>query len=390
MKISSNALSVKFFALLGYAIFSLAAVAVFAEIVSWAGWSVYRRTHPEPHRNEAASPAFTGDAWAPEFWREESARVQVKKEYVPFRLWGVMPWHGKYINNDESEMGVWRRTINPSSNQCTGKHTVNIWMFGGSAVYGARVPDWATLPSQLSRDLNSAGKDCVVVSNFGVEGYTSNQELISLVEQLKAGRHPSLVIFYDGINDSATADPPHGPLRAHYSYELIRSRIEGSLRQRFLDVVRQSYSVRTVGMALSAIHRRRDSTVAVSDSKEQAATVLDNYVENLQVVRALGKAYGFRTRCFWQPSLYFGQKPLVLFEQTETDALGKDPRDATIRAAYEEADQRSMRSQDFVFLGHVFDSVPDPIYIDQVHLGPKGNELVAHALADYLKSNADL
>jgi lysophospholipase L1-like esterase len=385
MKISSNEFSVKLFALLGYLIFSLMAIAVLLEIASWAGWSVYRWRHPEPDRNEVAGPTFAGDAWAQEFWREESTRVQVKKDYVPFRIWGVMPWHTKYINNDESETGIWRRTLNPSSSQCAGRHTVNVWMFGGSAVYGAGVPDWATLPSQLSRDLNSMSKDCMVVSNFGVEGYTSNQELISLIEQLKAGRHPDLVIFYDGINDSATADPPQGPLRAHYSFYLIKSRIEGSLRQRLLEVLRQSYAVRTVGLALSGMHQGRTSTVPVSDSKQQAVAVLDNYEENLQVIRALGKAYAFRTHCFWQPSLYYGQKPLVPFEKTKTDALGGDPRDATIRAAYEEAEQRSKRSQNFVFLGHVFDSVLEPLYIDQVHLGPQGNHLVADAIVEYLK-----
>lgn len=389
MKISSNELSLKLFALLGYLIISLVAIAALLEIISWAGWSVYRRSHPEPYRNEAASPTFTGDAWAPDFWSEESARVQVKKEYVPFRLWGVMPWHGKYVNNDESETGIWRRTSNPSSGQCAGKHTVSVWMFGGSAVYGAGVPDWATLPSQLSRDLNSAATDCVVVSNFGVEGYTTNQELISLVEQLKASRHPDLVIFYDGINDSATADPPQGPLRAHYSYQTIKTRIEGSMGERLVELLRRSYAVQTVALMLAVVHRRPASALSGSDLKQQAAAVLDNYEANLQVVRALGKAYAFRTRCFWQPSLYYGQKPLVPFEKSEIDASGKDPRDATIRAAYEEAEQRSLKSRDFVFLGHVFDSVPDPIYIDQVHLGPQGNNLVAQALAEYLKrSNA--
>src|SRR5580692_7238436 len=100
MRISSSEFSVKVFALLGYIVVSLVAMAALLEIVSWASWSIYRVRHTERHRNEAASPAFAGDAWAAEFWREESARVQVKKEYVPFRLWGVMPWHDKYTNND--------------------------------------------------------------------------------------------------------------------------------------------------------------------------------------------------------------------------------------------------------------------------------------------------
>lgn len=382
MKILSHEFSVKLFAVLGYMVFTLVTIAALFEIASWAGWSIYRRTHTD--RSDAASPAFAGDTWAPEFWRQESARAQVKKEYVPFRLWGVMPWHGKYTNNDESEMGVWRRTINPSAGQCTSQHPVNIWMFGGSTVYGAGVPDWATLPSQLSAALNSAGASCVTVSNFGVEGYTTNQELILLMEQLKAGRHPDLVIFYDGINDSATADPPDGPIRAHYLYESIKSRIEGSLGKQLIDSVRQSYAARIIGLALTGLGRRGASALPVSDLRQETVAVLNNYEANLQVVKALSKAYSFHIRCFWQPSLYYGQKPLVPFEKRKVDDLGKDPRDVTIRAASEEAERRSKTTPDFIFLGHVFDSVQDPVYIDQVHLGPLGNKLVADAISHHL------
>ena len=43
-------------------------------------------------------------------------------------------------------------------------------------MYGTGVPDWATLPSYLSRDLNAVG-DCAVVSNFGVEGYVTQSRV---------------------------------------------------------------------------------------------------------------------------------------------------------------------------------------------------------------------
>ena len=385
MRIPATQRFVKLFAILGYALFTILATLALLELLSWAGWSAYRRLHPEPYRNGAASPAFAGDAWAPEFWQEESAREKLRKLYVPFRLWGVVAWHGKYVNNDESEVGILRRTINPVRSECEGKHLVSIWMFGGSTVYGTGVPDWATLPSQLSRDLNSGGTDCVMVSNFGAEAYVTNQELLVLVEQLKAGRHPDIVIFYDGVNDSATAEPSYGP-RAHYMYQTIKARIEGSLAGR-LDFLRQSYTHRMASLVLEALHERRPSGLAVPDLQLKALAVLDNYEANLRVVRTLGKAYGFRTDCFWQPSLYYGHKPLVPFEQQLVDAIDAegDPRDPVITAAYKEAEQRSTKSEGFVFLGGLFDSVKSPLYIDHAHLGPRGNELVAHAIAKYIE-----
>jgi lysophospholipase L1-like esterase len=390
MKASATPRVMKFFTLLGYTVFAVLVTATLLELLSWAGWSAYRRIHPELHRNEAASPAFAGDSWAAEFWLEESARVKVRKVYVPFRLWGVTAWHGKYVNNDESEMGIWRRTINPVSRNCEPKQMVKIWMFGGSAMYGTGVPDWATIPSKLSRELNSRGANCVVVINFGVEGYVTNQELIALMEQLKADRHPDIVIFYDGVNDSAVAGPTAGPVRAHHIYETIKARIEGTLAGRF-DFLTESYTFHVVRLGLQALHRRRSPGLTPPELELKAAAVLDNYEANLRVLRTLGKAYGFQTLCFWQPSLWYGHKPLVPFEQHEVDAIEarSDPWDPVLIEVYKEAEQRSAKEKDFVFLGGLFDSVKDPVYLDNVHLGPRGNELAAHAIEEYIEDRSE-
>ncbi len=63
-------------------------------------------------------------------------------------------------------------------------------------------------------------------------------------------------------------------------------------------------------------------------------------------------------------------------------AMGADQR--AITAVYEEAERRSAASGEFIFLGHVFDQVKEPAYIDWVHLAPRGNELVAQAIANRL------
>jgi hypothetical protein len=55
-----------------------------------------------------------------------------------------------------------------------------------------------------------------------------------------------------------------------------------------------------------------------------------------------------------------------------------------MRYAYQEAEQRATANGDFVFLGDVLDSQREPLYLDEWHLGPKGNELVAEAIAKRL------
>jgi lysophospholipase L1-like esterase len=381
----------RFFSLLGYAIFVVVVLAALLELVSWAIWSVHPITRQAELENQGASPVYAGATWAREFWKEETARRKETKIYVPFRLWSVANWHSKHINNDPGMGGVWRRTINPVS--CEPPHRMTLWTFGGSTMYGTAVPDWATIPSYLSRDLNAGAHDCVVVSNFGVEGYVTDQELILLTEQLKAGGHPDVVVFYDGVNDSSLAWAPSGIPDAHFSFRTIKTRIEGSPSGR-LDFLQKSYAVRLAADGLARLHSARSFTSRIVKEQPNVGLILNNYEANLRIVRALAAAYKFKLYCFWQPTLIYGHKPLVAFEQqmATRDESGTSAESAwflTMAAVYGEAEQRSAASGAFVFLGNIFDSTGEPIYVDEAHLGPRGNELAAQAIASYIKGHPD-
>jgi hypothetical protein len=377
----------RFFSFLGYTVVVVVLVAALLELASWAIWSVHPITREAELENQGASPVYAGADWAREFWQEESLRRKKPTVYVPFRIWSVTNWHGKYINNDQGVRGAWRRTINPAN--CDSPHRVSVWTFGGSTMYGTAVPDWATIPSYLSRDLNAGSRDCVVVSNFGVEGYVTDQELILLAEQLKAGGAPDIVIFYDGVNDSSLAWPPSSSPNAHFLFRTIKTRVEGSLSGR-LDFLQKSYAMRLAREGLAPLHPARSFRSLISEAQPNVVTTLDNYEANLRLVRALGESYKFKLYCFWQPMLVYGHKPLVPFEQqmATRDASGISAESAwflTIAAAYREAERRAARSGKFVFLGSLFDSTGEPIYVDEAHLGPRGNELAAQAIARYIQ-----
>jgi hypothetical protein len=50
-------------------------------------------------------------------------------------------------------------------------------------------------------------------------------------------------------------------------------------------------------------------------------------------------------------------------------------------AVYQEAETRSATSASFVFLSHVFDEVQELLYVDEFHRDPRGNQIIAHAIA---------
>ena len=377
-----------FFALLGYTIFSLIIAVLLLEFGSFVVWSAYHWVRPNLQENVAdTSPAYSGYPWATEFWKEERSRWKSQHgSYEPFLIWGVAPWNGKYINTDTSPTGTWRRTINPSNSACE-KQSIEVWMFGGSTLYGTGVPDWATIPSYLSRDLNSTAPGCIVVRNFGAEGYVTNQEVILLMEQLKAGGRPGTVIFYDGVNDSYAGAISPGVSNAHLSLSNIKARVEGTLAGR-LDFLRSSYTLRLAGAAVNSFRLSSAAKAAAEEAESKAAVTLDNYEVNLHMLEILGKAYGFRVFCFWQPALVYGHKSLYPFEMTIADSRSARNYFNVLTKVYQEAERRAARDDAFVFLGGVFDSVNEPVYIDKwMHLAPLGNELVARSVADYVEGS---
>jgi hypothetical protein len=376
---------------IGYTILLIVLGAAIVELASRAIWHIHPITRPADLENQMRSPVYTGMAWAQEFWQEESARRIRTAVYVPFRLWSVTNWHGKYINNDQGVKGVWRRTINPAN--CDAPHRVTVWTFGASTIYGTGVPDWETIPSYLSRELNAGADNCAVVSNFGVEGYVTDQEVILLHEQLKAGGHPDIVIFYDGVNDSSLAWPPSSSPTAHFLFGTIKTRVEGSVSGR-LDFLQKSYAVRLVREVSARLHPAASFASLVSKDQPNVLAMVDNYEANMRLVRALGEAYKFKVYCFWQPILVYGHKPFVPFEQqmATNGASGTTADSAwllTMAAGYREAERRARGGGKFIFLGGLFDSTKEPVYLDEAHLGPRGNEIAAEAIASYIKDHPE-
>src|ERR1700721_2351404 len=156
---------------------------------------------------------------------------------------------------------------------------LDLWRINDVWNRGTRL---GTLPVLFSRDFNPASPNCVQVSNFGVEGYLTNQELILLMEQLKAGGHPDMVIFYDGLNDAGAAGPSSGPPKPHFYIEMIKPRVEGSLAGR-LDFIRESYTFQIAKAMQGVLFRRHSSQSVLNELHTKAVATLDNYEANLRL-----------------------------------------------------------------------------------------------------------
>lgn len=378
----------RFFAMVGRSTVAFVVIAIMLEVVSFTALSVYRRLHTDPLAPQK-SPAYDGETWGTEFWKEQSAFwSKARSNYLPFMVWSVRKWHGKYINSDDSEMGTWRRTIQAMSDDCKKTTPRKLWVFGGSTTYGIGTPDWATIPSFLSQKLNADHAACWEVTNLGSEGYVTNQELILLIQQLKAGRRPDIAIFYDGVNESLVGGFSPGDPTEHWNFDSIKAKFERPETSR-LSLLKLSYAVQFVQALREGVSQDHSPTVSVEVAAKAQAT-LENYKANMKIIQMLAREHGFKTYFFWQPLLEFGNKPLAPFEEKLKEARRTEFGGRVARglvAVYNEAERQSKISPDYVFLGHAFDDVKDLIYVDEFHLDPRGNEIMADHMVQTLRAN---
>jgi hypothetical protein len=293
-------------------------------------------------------------------------------DYRAYVGWERRPFDGRTIQVDRDGL---RRTFN--SHCDTGAYT--IWMFGGSTVWGAGVPDWLTIPSLLGQQYQQAGRS-VCIRNYGEKAWVNTQELIKLILELKRGeRKPDLVIFYDGPAD-VYATYQSGIPGVHQNFDEMKRLYETHAAEGRGNF---QYLLKTNAARL-LLERRLTNQIgnrgSRGDSNAIAQEAVRCYSENLSVVEVLARAYGFEYAAFWEPTIGNGNKPLTLDEenarqQAVKHSPGLEKADRAARVVVD-----SMLSSHLFDIADVFDEVADTIYFDQAHVSAEGNRLVAERI----------
>src|SRR5713226_8515484 len=247
---------------------------------------------------QAANP---GQSWVHPYHQELQKNV-LREQWRSYVYWRLRPFHGAYINIDEKGIRrTWNRSISPSPSQ------VKIFMLGGSTLWGWGARDEFTIPSIVSKKLASQLRTPPWVTNFGETGYVSTQEVITLMLELRKGNVPDIVVFYDGVNDAwaafqaGVAGVPQNEFNRIIEFNSKDSlNVRGGILEklglyRFSRGVLASFGSATTAGASS---RRRFLDPVLADA------VVDVYLGNVQLVKALAREYGFRTAFFWQPTIY--------------------------------------------------------------------------------------
>ena len=164
----------------------------------------------------ADAPALADAPWAEDYYRELAS---LPHEYDPYVITRVADHDGGHL----TITGGARRSYQPEDHH---DEVVEIWMFGGSTMFGEGQRDAHTIPSGVARRLEEAGRRATV-RNYGRQGYTAWQEMLLFEAELARRPAPDIVVFYDGVNElNAQIEDPRGA-PSHLDQERVAARLGG-------------------------------------------------------------------------------------------------------------------------------------------------------------------
>ena len=308
--------------------------------------------------------------WLEDYYKEFH---QQHISWEPYVYWRYTPYKGHYINIDEKGL---RRTWNTGISR-----RKRIFVFGGSTVWGTGVRDDFTIPSFISRILSLEKGLNVEVINFGQSGYVTTQEIIALLRLLQNGQIPDLVIFYDGINDSFSAFQsreagiPQNEFNRYAEFNSGRSIL---LSARNLIV--NSATLRGMKGFMNRLKRKRiiDESMSLSNNtsnfnKLLYDKVVEVYQANIRYANQIAREFKFKTLFYWQPTVFTKGDNKSSYEKVQELTMF-EVRDEFLRI---NKIIGKITHSNFTDLSNIFKDYKEPLYVDEFHLGEKGNELIA-------------
>ncbi len=317
---------------------------------------------------------YQGAAWVntlADEWRPSN-----KFSYEAYVGWERRPFQGQTISIDST--GV-RRSFH---SHCDDK-TFTIWMFGGSAIWGAGTPDWLTIPSLLAEKYEQAGRN-VCVQNYGEKAWVNTQEMIKLILELKRSeRKPDMVVFYDGPSD-VYESYQSGRAGVHQNFNDTKQLFEGHASAAS-GTFHYLFDTNTARVLLQQKLQNRMRRTSAKDTDMIAREAIRCYLENVHLVEGLAHEYKFEAVFFWEPTISTSNKHLTAEEAEARDAARRQT------PGLEEANQAAYALMKAECRPHVFciadalDTATGTIYFDEAHVAAEGNRLIAERMYNTLQ-----
>jgi hypothetical protein len=250
----------------------------------------------------------------------------------------------------------------------------NVFVFGGSTIFGYGLPDADTVPAHLEHLLvRRVGP--VRVYNFARGYYFSTQERVLFQQLLAAGTVPEVAVFVDGLNDfyNRTGDPQftarlrgllaHGPEAAETSAWSLLADLP---------------AVRAVTRIARRVAARAEAAPTPGAPAAEVASVIARIRVNQRLIEAVAREHGVRVLFVWQPVPTYGYD---LSAHPFAAGLGIHDLSGAGYPPMLELAASGALGPDFHSCAEIQRGLHEPLYLDQVHYTPRMAKRVARCIA---------
>ena len=292
--------------------------------------------------------------------------------YEPFVQYKEAPFSGRFVNvspagfRESAEQGPWP----------PAPEHLNVFVFGGSTIFGYGVPDHQTVPSYLQALLGERlPHRSVRCYNFGGASYYSSQERILFAELLAAGHRPDVAIFVDGINEFLLEEPLHSP------------RLRGLLEGRPGVIADWAVSAlpltKLVHWALGTGDEKKPALLDASlDVPELLDARIERYLANVRLAEGLAEAEGVLAVFVVQPTPTYRYDPS--FHPFARWGFGRHSRSAFGYPRLAERLRREPPRGALVWAADIQEDLREPLYVDLVHYNPRLARRLAAEIVDQM------
>ncbi|MDA9652556.1 SGNH/GDSL hydrolase family protein [bacterium] len=300
-------------------------------------------------------PNYENISWAKKHFFEY---IKLNTKYYDHITWRRNDFNGETITIKNGY-----RMNNTNENFTLNK---DIWVFGGSTVWGTGTNDKNTIPSLIEKLTN------ISTLNLGETGYNTTQDLNLLLKELVKHK-PKKIIFYAGVNDVGKCKK-----NLNYFSTIQETIIQNDLQSKS----NASYSKKLIIAPVKILEKLKkffpknqntksayDCDINVSKAEKIAKTFVNNWIN----VELIAKKNNIKFIPILQPTIF-------------TSTSNKDylSTNYELKKQYEilyELIKIELSKEDFKYLN--FESSlnkAENYFIDFCHLSPNGNMKIAREI----------
>lgn len=319
---------------------------------------------------------FINDVYGKENYNDYSqvlSQLNIPLTYFPFIEFKESPRNHKFVTVNENGIRCNENSVNTCNGPSGGKN--EIWVFGGSTIFGYGVKNDETIPAYLDKMFKD--KDVI---NIGSGYWYSTQERLAYLNMLTELDPPHLTIFIDGLNELVNfKDESLISNRLDYLYnsssnELIKSKIVSRIN-----------SLHISKLLKYLFNNNEKKNIETLYSKDEIEKKVLRFIRNHNINYSVSKMSDI--------DFLHVLQPLPIYENSYDNS--NFPKDfekisnvfkKNLTSFYDEIDKKE--NSLFLYKDNYLDlsqfNINKIMYVDKVHYSPIYNKAIAEEIYKYI------